>query len=60
MMDINNYNNNTDNDNDNNNNNNNEILLKISKLENKYLEIKKEMKEIKERFAKIEKTKVIF
>ena len=59
-MDINNYNNNTDNDNDNNNNNNNEILLKISKLENKYLEIKKEMKEIKERFAKIEKTKVIF
>jgi hypothetical protein len=43
-----------------NNNNNNEIILKISKLENKYLEIKKEMKEIKERFAKIEKTKVIF
>ena len=45
---------------ENNNENNNEILLKISKLENKYLEIKKEMKEIKERFAKIEKTKVIF
>lgn len=43
-----------------NNNDNNEILLKISKLENKYLEIKKEMKEMKERFAKIEKTKVIF
>lgn len=42
---------------ENNNNDNNEILLKISKLENKYLEIKKEMKE---RFAKIEKTKVIF
>ena len=37
-----------------------EILLKISKLENKYLEIKKEMKEMKERFTKIEKTKVIF
>jgi hypothetical protein len=37
-----------------------EILLKISKLENKYLEMKKEMKEMKERFAKIEKTKVIF
>jgi hypothetical protein len=37
-----------------------EILSKISKLENRYLEMKKEMKEIKERFAKIEKTKVIF
>ena len=48
------------NNNNNNNNNENEILLKISKLENKYLEIKKEMKEMKERFAKIEKTKVIF
>jgi hypothetical protein len=47
-------------ENNNNNININEILLKISKLENKYLEIKKEMKEIKERFAKIEKTKVIF
>ena len=48
---------------ENNNNNDfniNEILSKISKLENKYLEIKKELKEIKERFAKIEKTKVIF
>lgn len=50
---------------DNNNQNNNEfnideILSKIYKLENKYLEIKKEMKDIKERFAKIEKTKVIF
>jgi hypothetical protein len=52
--------NNNNNENNNNENNNNEILLKISKLENKYLEIKKEMKEIKERFAKIEKTKVIF
>lgn len=38
----------------------NDILLKISKLENKYLEMKKEMKDIKERFAKLEKTKVIF
>jgi hypothetical protein len=38
----------------------NDILAKISKLENKYLEIKKEMKDIKERFTKIEKTKVIF
>jgi hypothetical protein len=38
----------------------NEILLKITKLENKYLEIKKEFKEMKERFAKLEKTKVIF
>ena len=50
-------------ENNNNDFNINEILLKISKLENKYLEIKKEMKEmkeIKERFAKIEKTKVIF
>jgi len=37
-----------------------EILLKITKLENKYLEMKKEFKEIKERFAKYEKTKVIF
>jgi predicted AAA+ superfamily ATPase len=37
-----------------------EILSKISKLENRYLEMKKEMKEIKERFSKIEKTKVIF
>jgi hypothetical protein len=53
-------NNNNEYNNENNNENNNEILLKISKLENKYLEIKKEMKEIKERFAKIEKTKVIF
>jgi hypothetical protein len=51
---------NNNNENNNNENNNNEIILKISKLENKYLEIKKEMKEIKERFAKIEKTKVIF
>jgi hypothetical protein len=38
----------------------NEILLKITKLENKYLEMKKEFKEMKERFSKIEKTKVIF
>ena len=38
----------------------NDILLKISKLENKYIEMKKEMKDIKERFAKLEKTKVIF
>ena len=37
-----------------------EVLQKISKLENKYLEIKKEFKEIKERFNKLEKTKVIF
>jgi hypothetical protein len=37
-----------------------EILTKITKLENKYLEMKKEFKEIKERFAKLEKTKVIF
>lgn len=37
-----------------------EVLLKISKLENKYLEMKKEFKEMKERFAKLEKTKVIF
>lgn len=37
-----------------------EVLLKITKLENKYLELKKEFKEIKERFAKLEKTKVIF
>ena len=47
-------------ENNNNDLNINEILSKISKLENKYLEIKKEMKEMKERFAKIEKTKVIF
>lgn len=39
---------------------NEEILLKITKLENKYLEMKKEFKEIKERFMKLEKTKVIF
>lgn len=39
---------------------NDEILLKITKLENKYLEMKKEFKEMKERFAKLEKTKVIF
>ncbi len=37
-----------------------DILLKISKLEQRHLEIKKEMKEIKERCAKLEKTKVIF
>ena len=37
-----------------------EILLKLTKLENKYLEMKKEFKEMKERFAKLEKTKVIF
>jgi len=37
-----------------------EVLLRISKLENRYLELKKEFKEIKERFAKLEKTKVIF
>lgn len=41
-------------------NDNNEILLKISKLENRYLELKKEFKDIKERFGKLEKTKVIF
>jgi hypothetical protein len=40
--------------------NQDEILIKLSKLENKYLEMKKEFKEIKERFAKLEKTKVIF
>lgn len=38
----------------------NDILLKISNLENKYSNLKKEMKDIKERFAKLEKTKVIF
>ena len=32
---------------------NNEILNKITKLENKYIEMKKEFKEIKERFAKL-------
>jgi hypothetical protein len=37
-----------------------EVLSKISKLENRYLELKKEFKEIKEKFAKLEKTKVIF
>ena len=37
-----------------------EVLLKITKLENKYLELKKELNEIKERFKKLEKTKVIF
>lgn len=41
-------------------NNNEEILLKLNKLENKYLEMKKEFKEIKERFSKLEKTKIIF
>lgn len=40
--------------------NEDEILVKITKLENKYLEMKKEFKEMKERFAKLEKTKVIF
>lgn len=39
---------------------NDEVLLKITKLENKYLELKKEFNEIKERFKKLEKTKVIF
>ena len=48
------------NNNNQNNENNNELVLRISKLENKYLEMKKEMKDIKERFAKIEKTKIIF
>ena len=51
---------NNNNNNQNNNNQNNELVLRISKLENKYLEMKKEMKDIKERFAKIEKTKIIF
>jgi hypothetical protein len=37
-----------------------EVLNKITKLENKYLEMKKEFKEIKERVMKLEKTKVIF
>jgi hypothetical protein len=37
-----------------------QVLLKISNLENRYLEMKKEMKDIKERFAKIEKNKIIF
>jgi hypothetical protein len=37
-----------------------QVLLKISKLENRYLEMKKEMKDIKEKFAKIEKNKIIF
>jgi len=37
-----------------------EVLLKITKLENKYQELKKEFKEIKEKFVKLEKTKVIF
>ena len=52
--------NNNQNNNNENNENNNELILRISKLENKYLEMKKEMKDIKERFAKIEKTKIIF
>jgi predicted nuclease with TOPRIM domain len=38
----------------------NEILIKISKLEDKYSKLKKEFNEIKERFQKLEKTKVIF
>lgn len=38
----------------------NDIVLKLSKLENKYSDLKKDMKEMKERFAKLEKTKVIF
>ena len=37
-----------------------EILQKIYKLELRHLEMKKEMKDIKERFNKHEKTKVIF
>ena len=52
--------NNNNNQNNQNNENNNELILRIYKLENKYLEMKKEMKDIKERFAKIEKTKIIF
>ena len=42
------------------NNNIDEVLLKITKLENKYIELKKEFNQIKERFKKLEKTKVIF
>jgi len=37
-----------------------QVLLKISKLENRYLEMKKEIRDIKEKFAKIEKNKIIF
>lgn len=37
-----------------------QVLLKISKLENRYLEMKKEIRDIKEKFAKIEKTKLIY
>lgn len=37
-----------------------EILLKITNLENKYLNTKKEIKDIKERLQKLEKTHIIF
>jgi hypothetical protein len=37
-----------------------EILNKITKLETRYLEMKKEFNELKARFLKLEKTKVIF
>jgi hypothetical protein len=37
-----------------------EILNKITKLENRYLEMKKEFNELKARFIKLEKTKIIF
>jgi regulator of replication initiation timing len=37
-----------------------EILSKITNLENKYLNTKKEIKDIKERLQKLEKTHIIF
>jgi hypothetical protein len=37
-----------------------EILSKISNLEIKYLNTKKELKDIKERLQKLEKTNIIF
>ena len=37
-----------------------EVLSKISKLENRYLELKKEMNDIKRRCSKIENPKFIF
>lgn len=45
---------------DNNNEVLQEILLKITNLENKHLNTKKELKDIKERLQKLEKTHIIF
>ena len=42
------------------NNNNDEVLSKINKLENKYLELKKNLRKLKKDFQKLRKQKLFF